>query len=103
MHSPKLTDHQVLMMLELCLDAEERCGDRIAAARERGDFNTAAYEVQLREQYENMKARLLEEMKFSGATTQDLHNMLQQIGRSVERFARLADGADGSSPGSKAV
>ena len=52
MLQPKLTSDQVLMMLELCLDAEERCDERIAAAREQNDYTTAAYEVQLKEQYE---------------------------------------------------
>lgn len=94
MRSPKLTEQQVLMMLELCLEAEERCDERIITARDKGDFSTAAYEVQLKEQYENMKARLLEDMEFQGATTQDLHDMLQKIGSSVEKFARSADGVD---------
>lgn len=92
MRSPKLTEHQVLMMLELCLDAEGRCDERIAAARDRGEFSTAAYEVQLKEQYENMKARLLEEMRYDGATTQDLHAMLQRVGSSIEKLT--GDAAD---------
>lgn len=95
--SPKLTEHQVLMMLELCLEAEGRCDERIATAREKGEYTTAAYEVQLKEQYENMKARLLDEMKYQGATTQDLHDTLRQIGRSVEKFTRPADVADSPS------
>jgi hypothetical protein len=94
MLQPKLTFDQILMMLELCLDAEERCDERIATAREQCDYTTAAYEVQLKEQYENMKARLMEEMKVAGATTQDLHAMLQQIGRSIEKFSRTKDALD---------
>ena len=94
MLQPKLTSDQVLMMLELCLDAEERCDERIAAAREQNDYTTAAYEVQLKEQYENMKGRLMEEMRVAGATTQDLHSMLQQIGRSVEKFSRSKGALD---------
>jgi hypothetical protein len=97
--SPKLTEHQVLMMLELCLDAGERCDERIAAARARGEYSTAAYEVQLKEQYENMKTRLLDEMRYSGATTQDLHAMLQRIGRSVEKFSGPGDAAETASRG----
>jgi hypothetical protein len=96
--NPKLTEHQVLMMLELCLEAEERCDERIAAARAKGDYTTAAYEIQLREQYENMKTRLLDEMRYQGATTQDLHAMLQRIGRSIEKFSGSAEEAP---PGSK--
>jgi hypothetical protein len=86
-----LTEQQVLMMLELCLEAEERCDERISAARQKEDYSTAAYEVQLKEQYENMRARLLEEMRFEGATTQDLHDMLQQVAHSVEKFGRPAE------------
>ena len=90
MHRFLLSKQQILMMLELCLDAEERCDKRIAAARDANDYSAAAFEVQLKEQYENMKDCIFEHMKADSATMQEMQAMLQRIRRSVEKYGRSA-------------
>jgi hypothetical protein len=86
MHRPALNDNQILLMLEMCVDGENRCDDRIAKARHRGDFGTAAYEMQLKEQYEGLKQRLFHEMRKSAVTTQDLRETLLKLSREIQRM-----------------
>ena len=90
MHRPALNDNQILLMLEMCLDGESRCEERIAGARDRGGFGAAAYQVQLKEQYEDLKHRLFSEMRNSVASTQDLHETLRKFSLDIERL-RLGD------------
>jgi hypothetical protein len=86
MHRPALNDNQLLLMLEMCLDGESRCDERIANARERGDFSTAAYAIQLKEQYEDLKHRLFSEMRSSVASTHDLQETLRKFSLDIERL-----------------
>jgi hypothetical protein len=79
MHRPALNDSQILLMLEMCFDGESRCNDRIAKAREANDFRGAAYEVQLKEQYEDLKQRLFDEMRKSEGTVLDLRESLRKF------------------------
>jgi hypothetical protein len=86
MHRPALSDNQILLMLELCLDGETRCHERIEKARDRGDYRSAAYEVQLKEQYEDLKHRLFSEMRNSTTSTHDLHETLRKFALDIERL-----------------
>lgn len=79
MHRPPLTDTHILLMLEMCLDAEERCDQRVRLARIHGDVEAAAQALRMREQYTDMKHRLHEEIRQSGTTTDDLHEQLQSL------------------------
>jgi hypothetical protein len=79
MHRPPLTDTHILLMLEMCLDAEERCDQRVRMARMSGDFGAASQALKLREQYSDMKHRLHEEIRQGGTTTEDLHEQLQSL------------------------
>lgn len=81
MRRPAITDNQLLLILEMCFDAEERCDERIEKARDAGDYRAAADAVQLREQYEDLKQRVFSEMKSDGTTTSDLHQQLRGFSR----------------------
>lgn len=62
-----LSDEELLFLQDLCLDGEFRSHQRAAQAQLRGDFHTAAYEVQVKEQFTQLKAKLraaLEEQGF---------------------------------------
>jgi hypothetical protein len=72
---------QILVMLEMCIDAEERCDQRIAAAREANDFKTAAYQIQLKEQYENLKINLIAEIRGEMPDFDDAHGFEEIIRR----------------------
>lgn len=79
MTNSDLSGNQLLLMLELCLDAEHRCDERLRAALGKSDFHRADDELQLKEKYTEMKYRLFEAMKSHGTTTQDLHQILQSL------------------------
>jgi hypothetical protein len=54
-----LTVEELLFLQDMCLDGEFRCHQRAADAQVRGDYQTAAYEMQVKEQYTNLKRKLL--------------------------------------------
>ena len=74
-----LTSTQMLLMLELCTDAEHRCDERLRAALGRNDFHRADSELQLKEKYGDLKRQLFESMRNHGTTTDDLHQVLQRL------------------------
>ena len=74
-----LTSTQLLLMLELCSDAERRCDERLKVALGRSDFHRADSELQLKDKYSELKRRLFESMRDQGATTDDLHQLLQKL------------------------
>jgi hypothetical protein len=53
-----LTTEELLFLQDMCLDGEFRCHQRAADAQIRGDYQTAAYEMQVKEQYSNLKRKL---------------------------------------------
>lgn len=79
MSNSELSSNQLLLMLELCLDAEHRCDERLRTALGKSEFHRADDELQLKEKYSELKHRLFEAMKQEGTTTQDLHEMLQAL------------------------
>jgi hypothetical protein len=74
-----LTSTQLLLMLELCSEAEHRCDQRLRAALGHNDFHRADSELQLKEKYSGLKRQLFESMKQPGTTTDDLHQILQNL------------------------
>ena len=74
-----LTSPQMLLMLELCTEAEHRCDDRLRAALGRSEFHRADSELQLKEKYTELKRQLFDSMKQQGTRTDDLHEMLQGV------------------------
>jgi hypothetical protein len=69
----------MLLMLELCTDAEHRCDERLRTALGRNDFHRADSELQLKEKYGELKRQLFESMRHHGTTTDDLHQILQRL------------------------
>jgi hypothetical protein len=74
-----LSSTQMLLMLELCTEAEHRCDERLRTALGRSEFHRADSELQLKEKYSELKRQLFDSMKQQGTTTDDLHEMLQRL------------------------
>jgi hypothetical protein len=87
-----VTDSQLLHMFELCLDAETRCIQRYQQAKLEGDYDTAAYEAQLRDKYRLLKHRLFEGMAVEGRPNvlDDVVKQIQDLGRRWQLRKRLA-------------
>lgn len=71
-----LTVEELLFLQDMCLDGEFRCHQRAADAQVRGDYQTAAYEMQVKEQYTNLKRKLLEALHERGN-----HDLLANVRR----------------------
>lgn len=62
----RLSNPDLLILEEQCLVAEERCDQRAAKATACGDHRTASFEMQLKEQYRNLRRRMAERRDYSG-------------------------------------
>lgn len=58
-----LGERDAHLLLEMCVDAEALCDQRIEAARAAGDQKTAAYQIQVKEQYESLKRKIVAEIR----------------------------------------
>jgi transcription elongation GreA/GreB family factor len=58
-----LTDQDARLMLEMCVDAEAHCDQRVQEARAKGDSHDAADAIQQKEKYEALKRRIVAEMQ----------------------------------------
>lgn len=85
MNRPALTDTQILLLLDICLDAEQRCDEREKFARAVGHVQKAEYVVQLREQYASMRQAFLEEIKRAGMNTREQHQKLHPLPESASQ------------------
>ena len=57
-----LSKQEILLVQETCIEGELRCEQRAGAALARRDYAMAAYEIQIKEQYTNLKRRMLQEL-----------------------------------------
>jgi hypothetical protein len=57
-----LSKQEMLLVQETCIEGELRCEQRAAAALARRDYAMAAYEIQVKEQYTQLKRRMLQEL-----------------------------------------
>ena len=57
-----LTEQEMLLVQETCIEGELRCEQRAAAALARKDYAMAAYEIRIKEQYTTLKRRMLQEL-----------------------------------------
>jgi hypothetical protein len=57
-----LSKQEMLLVQETCIEGELRCEQRAAAALARKDYAMAAYEIQIKEQYTQLKRRMLQEL-----------------------------------------
>ncbi len=78
-----LSGQELLLMLEMCLDAEERCALRSRTASENGDHVAAATAAKLGATYTDLKYRLFKAMKDAGTSTDDVQQTLQQLRRDL--------------------
>ena len=87
MRRPSVTDTQLLMLFELCLDAEDRCDERSREAHARGDHEAALREAQLEERYKNLRNRLFLAMKEDPTSTalEQLTRQVMEAGRALEK------------------
>jgi hypothetical protein len=58
-----LTDQDARVLLQMCVDAEAHCDQRMQEARARGDSHTAADAIQQKEKYEALKRKIVAEMQ----------------------------------------
>ena len=58
-----LTDQDTRLLLEMCMDAEAHCDQRVQEAREKGDSHAAADAIQQKEKYEALKRRIVAEFQ----------------------------------------
>ena len=58
-----LTDQDARLLLEICIDAEAHCDQRIQEARARGDSHAAADAIQQKEKYEALKRKIVAEIQ----------------------------------------
>ena len=87
MRRPSVTDTQLLMLFELCLDAEDRCEERSRAALARGDQEAVLREAQLEERYKSLRNRLFLAMKEDPTSTalEQLTRQVMEAGRALEQ------------------
>jgi hypothetical protein len=61
-----LTGQDTRLLLEMCIDAEAHCNQRIEEARAKGDSDGAADAIQQKEKYEALKRRIVAEIQGDG-------------------------------------
>jgi hypothetical protein len=75
---PAITDHELLNLLELCVEAQERCEKRCLQLVHSGQHDKAAYEAQLRDKYAYLKNRVFEAMK-EETPTQSIEQIVRHL------------------------
>jgi hypothetical protein len=58
-----LTEQDARLLLEMCMDAEAHCDQRVQEARAKGNSQAAADAIQQREKYEALKRRIVAEIQ----------------------------------------
>ena len=72
----RLSDDDVIMIVQLCIEHERQCEQAALEARAGGDFREAALQYQRKERYASLKDKL---MRASHLTT-GTRAILQQLG-----------------------
>lgn len=93
-----LTVEELLFLQDMCLDGELRCHQRAADAQVRGDFQTAAYEIQVKEQYTILKRKLLGALHERGN-----HDLLANMQRLQATLQSAASRTAGEAPASESA
>lgn len=71
----RLSDDDIIMIVQLCIEHERQCEKKAVEARARNDFREAAVQYQRKERYASLKDKL---MRASHITT-DTRAILQQL------------------------
>ena len=85
-----LSSHELLVLMEMCLDAEERCERRARRAMELGNPEEAARAERQRETYRDLKVRLFRAMK-EPTGTDDVLETARQVRRELDRLGPQPD------------
>jgi hypothetical protein len=80
-----LSGQELLVLMEMCLDAEERCERRRQAASASGDEEAAGAAADMGQTYRDLKVRLFMAMKHP-TDTGDVQEVLQQVRRELSRL-----------------
>jgi hypothetical protein len=86
MRKPTVTDSQMLMLFELCLDAEDRCDERRRDAMARGDHENVALHVELENRYKVLRNKLFRAMKEdpTPSTLEELTQAVMSVGQALK-------------------
>lgn len=89
-----VSDNELMHLFEMCLDAEERCEQRIYEFYEKGDHEQAACQAQLRDKYSHLKCRLFAAMKNPEPSSLDqILQMLRGVGDGLPAMeSRMGNG-----------
>jgi hypothetical protein len=85
-----LSGQELLVLMDMCLDAEERCERRRKSASERGDEKEVAAAARMGATYRDLRFRLFKAMK-DPAATDDVQEVLQQVRRELGRLQDRPD------------
>ena len=85
-----LSSHELLVLMEMCLDAEERCERRARSAKEMGNPQEAAIAERQRETYRDLKVRLFRAMK-DPTSTDDVLETARRVRVELERLGPQPD------------
>ena len=80
-----LSGQELLVLMEMCLDAEERCERRRKAASDRGEEQEAQAAASMGQTYRDLKVRLFKAMKHP-TDADDVQEVLQQVRRELSRL-----------------
>ena len=78
------------MLMDMCLDAEERCERRRKSASERGDEKEASDAARMSDTYRDLRFRLFKAMK-DPTDTGDVQEVLQQVRRELNQLQDKPD------------
>lgn len=92
-----LSSHELLVLMEMCLDAEDRCERRARMAAETGNAAEAVSAAQQRDTYRDLKIRLFRAMK-EPTSTGDVLETARRVRQELERLVTPPDppGAKGA-------
>jgi hypothetical protein len=82
----RLTDTELLLLLDMCLSAEKRCDERIADAIRSSHGDRIAYLQPLKRHYTHLRENLLSILHERGRTNEQINSHLAQLPhqRSIE-------------------
>jgi hypothetical protein len=84
-----LGEQDAHLLLEMCLDAEERCLERVREARDRGDADAALAAIHQKERYEVLKRKIVAEIQGDRAS------LMEDSVVFGERVRKLREGPSG--------
>jgi hypothetical protein len=82
-----LSDSDILLVLDMCIEAEQKCDRRIAAAIQSRQGASIEYLQVLKRQYANMKQHLLVEINQRGASDEEIRAQLGNLLLRREQFS----------------